>query len=301
MISESLSANDGKSMVFRHKIKTILEMIKFEHTIFALPFAYLGMVLGAGGFPNLSTFVWITLAMVSTRTYAMTLNRILDIDIDKKNPRTSSWALPQGLVTIKESFLLLVISLVLFFLSVYMLPSLCHKLWPVVLLPMTFYSLVKRFTYICHFFLGLCLGLAPLGSWVATTNTLPPLGIYALGLAVLFWTAGFDIIYSCQDYNFDKIECLHSIPVRFGIKKALRFTKIFHILTIFFLIFLGNSFSLGVIFYIGVFLTAIFLWYENRIVTPEDLSRVNVSFFTINGFVSIFMFIFAFMSINFNL
>jgi 4-hydroxybenzoate polyprenyltransferase len=166
---------------------------------------------------------------------------------------------------------------------------------------MTFYSLVKRFTYICHFLLGLCLGLAPLGSWVATTNTLPPLGIYALGLAVLFWTAGFDIIYSCQDYNFDKIECLHSIPVRFGIKKALRFTKIFHILTIFFLIFFGNSFSLGVIFYIGVFLTAIFLWYENRIVTPEDLSRVNVSFFTINGFVSIFMFIFAFMSINFNL
>jgi 4-hydroxybenzoate polyprenyltransferase len=286
-------------MVFTKKIKTILEMIKFEHTIFALPFAYLGMVIGAGGFPNLSTFLWITLAMVGARSYAMALNRLFDLDIDKKNPRTSSWALPLGLVTVKETIALSIVSVALFFISVYMLPSLCHKLWPVVLLPMTFYPLIKRFSYLSHFLLGLCLGLAPLGSWVATTNTLPPPGILALGLAVMFWTAGFDIIYSCQDYDFDKTEGLHSIPVHFGIKKALRLSKILHALTAFFFLFLGICFSLGIIFYIGVMLIAFFLWYENKIVRSDDLSRVNVSFFTVNGFVSIFIFVFTFMSIKF--
>jgi len=286
-------------MVFTKKIKTILEMIKFEHTVFALPFAYLGMVIGAKGFPNLSTFLWITLAMVGARSYAMALNRLFDLDIDKKNPRTSSWALPRGLVTVKETIALSIVSVALFFISVYMLPSLCHKLWPVVLLPMTFYPLIKRFSYLSHFLLGLCLGLAPLGSWVATTNTLPPPGILALGLGVMFWTAGFDIIYSCQDYNFDKNEGLHSIPVHFGIKKALRFSKILHALTAFFFLFLGISFSLGIIFYIGVMLIAFFLWYENKIVRSDDLSRVNVSFFTVNGFVSIFIFVFTFMSIKY--
>jgi 4-hydroxybenzoate polyprenyltransferase len=286
-------------MVFTKKIKTILEMIKFEHTVFALPFAYLGMVIGAGGFPNLSTFLWITLAMVGARSYAMALNRLFDLDIDKKNPRTSSWALPLGLVTVKETIALSIVSVALFFISVYMLPSLCHKLWPVVLLPMTFYPLIKRFSYLSHFLLGLCLGLAPLGSWVATTNTLPPPGILALGLAVMFWTAGFDIIYSCQDYDFDKTEGLHSIPVHFGIKKALRLSKILHALTAFFFLFLGICFSLGIIFYIGVMLIAFFLWYENKIVRSDDLSRVNVSFFAVNGFVSIFIFVFTFMSIKF--
>lgn len=286
-------------MVFTKKIKTILEMIKFEHTIFALPFAYLGMVIGAGGFPNLSTFLWITLAMVGARSYTMALNRLFDLDIDKKNPRTSSWAMPQGLVTVKETIALAIVAVAVFLVSVYMLPSLCHKLWPVVLLPMTVYSLIKRFSYLSHFFLGFCLGLAPLGSWVATTNTLPPPGILALGLGVMFWTTGFDIIYSCQDYDFDKNEGLHSIPVHFGIKKALRCSKILHALTALFLLFLGISFSLGIIFYAGVALIALFLWYENKIVRSDDLSRVNVSFFTINGFVSIFIFVFTFMSIKF--
>ena len=286
-------------MAFTKKINLILKMIKFEHTIFALPFAYLGMVIGARGFPNLSTFLWITLAMVGARSYAMALNRLFDLDIDKKNPRTSPWALPRGLVTVKETIALSVVSIVLFFISVYMLPSLCHKLWPVVLLPMTFYSLIKRFSYLSHFFLGFCLGLAPLGSWVATTNTLPPPGILALGLAVMFWTAGFDIIYSCQDYNFDKTEGLHSIPVHFGIKKALGFSKIFHALTVLFFLILGISFSLNIIFYAGVTFIAFFLWYENKIVTSDDLSRINVSFFTVNGFVSILTFVFTFMSVIF--
>lgn len=276
-------------------------MIKFEHTIFALPFAYLGMVLGAGGLPGLSSFVWITCAMVGARSYAMALNRIYDRAIDKKNPRTQHWALPSGRIAVWEAVLLGLAALALFFLAVARLPSLCHVLWPFVLLPMTIYSLSKRFTCLCHVLLGLCLGLAPLGSWVATTNTLPPAGILVLGLAVLCWTAGFDILYSCQDYEFDRRECLHSVPARFGIKAALRLTWLLHACTILCLIGVGISFSLGPVFYAGVVIIGLFLWYENSIVSADDLSRLNVSFFTVNGFVSICAFVFTFVSVNFHL
>lgn len=293
--------NVGKSMGSIIKAKNILGMIKFEHTVFALPFAYLGMVLGAGGLPAFSIFLWITLAMVGARSYAMALNRLFDLDIDKKNPRTSAWPLSLGKVSVKETIVFSLAALSLFFLSVYMLPSLCRKLWPIVLLPMSFYSLTKRFTFLSHFFLGLCLGLAPLGAWVATTDRLPIFGIWALGLAVMFWTAGFDIIYSCQDYDFDIREGLHSIPVRFGIKKALALTKVLHSLTIVFLVFLGLSFAFGMIYYCGIILISLFLWYENRMVTPNDLSKVNMSFFTLNGFVSIFIFILTYISIYFYL
>ena len=284
-----------------NSIKIILEMIKFKHTIFALPFAYLGMVLGAGGVPPLLPFLWITLAMIGARSYAMAVNRLFDMDIDRKNPRTSGWPLPRGLISIRETIIFSLVSLVVFFVAVYMLTPLCRKFWPVVLLPMTFYSLTKRFTFLCHFFLGLCLGLAPLGAWIATTNTLPPSGIWALGFAVLCWTAGFDIIYSCQDYHFDKKESLHSIPARFGIGTALTCSKILHALTILSFLYLGSNFSLGPLFYIGVVIIALFLWYENRIISPQDLSKINMSFFTVNGFVSIFAFIFTFLSIYFNL
>ncbi len=283
------------------KIKTLLDMIKFEHTIFALPFAYLGMVLGAGGLPAVRPVIWITCAMVGARSYAMALNRICDRAIDKKNPRTRHWALPSGSVAIGEAVLLGLGALVLFFIAVAMLPALCHLLWPLVLLPMTVYPLSKRFSFFCHFLLGLCLGLAPLGAWVATTNTLPPAGILALGLAVLCWTAGFDILYSCQDYEFDRRESLHSVPARFGIPAALRLTRLLHAGTVLCLIAVGLSFSLGAVFYGGVIIIAVFLWYENSIVSPDDLSRLNVSFFTVNGFVSICAFIFTFISVTFHL
>ena len=276
-------------------------MIKFEHTIFALPFAYLGMALGAGGLPSFSAWLWITCAMVGARSYAMGLNRLFDRSIDKKNPRTASRALPAGLITVKETMALLAASLLLFFTAVFMLPPLCHSLWPAVLIPMTFYSLTKRFTHLCHIVLGLCLGLAPLGSWVATAGTLPPPGIYFLGLGVLCWTAGFDILYSCQDYSFDKQEGLHSIPVRFGLHTSLRIVKALHAAAIAFFFLLGISFSLGIVFYAGMGLVAFFLWYENHLVSPDDLSKINVSFFTLNGLVSIFTFIFTFISLVFNL
>ncbi len=288
-------------MAFSKKLRILLEMIKFEHTIFALPFAYMGMVLGAQGLPSPAAFIWITCAMIGARTYSMGLNRLLDINIDKKNPRTASRALPRGLVTVGETLALIGGALFLFFLAIFMLPSLCHTLWPFVIIPMTLYSLTKRFTSLCHVILGICLGLAPLGAWIGITNTLPPLGIWALGCAVLCWTAGFDIIYSCQDHSFDAAEGLHSIPVRLGVKNALITTKLLHAATVLLLIVPGITFSLGKIYFCGIVMVALFLWYENSIISHDDLSRVDMSFFTLNGFVSIFAFIFTFISLYFHL
>jgi len=284
-------------MVLIRKLKLLLEMIKFEHTLFALPFAYLGMILGAEGLPDLQPFIFITLAMVGARTYAMALNRLFDLDIDKKNPRTKDRALVKKTVTKTEAIALTAAALLLFFAAVYMLPPLCLKLWPAVIIPMTFYSLAKRFTWLCHFLLGFCLGLAPLGSWIAVTDSLPNAGLYALGLAVMFWTAGFDIIYSCQDHTFDRKENLHSAPVRFGVKTSLNITKALHGLTIILLICCGISFSLGIIYYTGILLVAVFLLYENTIISENDLSRVNAAFFTANGFISIIAFIFTFIAV----
>lgn len=272
------------------KLKLLFAMIKFEHTVFALPFAYMGMVLGAQGLPDFRSFILITLAMIGARTYAMALNRLMDIDIDRRNPRTRDRALPKKRVARSEAVLFTAAALLLFFAAVYGLPSLCLKLWPVVILPMTFYSLTKRFTWLCHFLLGACLGLAPPGSWIAVTGQMPVTGIYLLGLAVTFWTAGFDIIYSCQDYDFDRREHLHSAPVRFGIRTSLRITKWLHGLTVILLVACGLCFSLGTIYYLGMMLVAIFLFYENTIVSEQDLSRVNAAFFTANGLVSIIAF-----------
>lgn len=279
------------------KLRLILEMIKFEHTIFALPFAYLGMVLAADGLPELYTFFWITAAMVGARSYAMAMNRLADRAIDSKNPRTKRWPLSQGAITVLETGVFITCSVLLFVISAFMLPPLCHKLWPLVLIPMTMYPFTKRFTWASHLVLGLCLGLAPLGAWVAVTNAIPPAGIAALGLAVGLWTAGFDIIYSCQDHAFDLQEGLHSIPVRFGLAAALTVTRFLHSGTVLLLLLVGMSFSLGPVFYAGILLIAIFLWYENRIVSPTDLSRVTVSFFTLNGFVSICAFVFTFLAV----
>jgi len=279
------------------KLKLILHMIKFEHTIFALPFAYLGMVLGARGMPDFYSFFWITAAMVGARSYAMAVNRLADRNFDCRNPRTQNWPLSQGLISVYETSAFVLCSILLFVIAAFMLPSLCRKLWPVALFPMTIYPFLKRFTFLSHFVLGISLGLAPLGAWIAVTNMFPPFGIFALGLAVALWTAGFDIIYSCQDYNFDKQEGLHSAPVQFGIDAALGLTKMLHILTVVFLLLVGTSFSLGLVFYLGVVVIAIFLWYENRIIHPDDLSRVDVSFFTLNGFVSVFAFMFTFLSV----
>ena len=277
----------------------MLDMIKFEHTIFALPFAYSGMVLGAGGLPHFSTFFWVTLAMAGARSFAMALNRLQDAAIDKKNPRTAERALPAGRVTPAEALIFIAASLAVFFLAVFQLPDLCRRLWAVPLAPMALYSLTKRFTWACHFVLGLCLGLAPMGAWVAATNTLPAKGILMLSIGVMLWTAGFDILYSCQDHEFDTQEGLHSVPVRFGIAAALQATKCLHALAVVFLGFTGFFFSLGAVFYAGLAVIAFFLWYENSIVKPDDLSRMNAAFFMANGCVSILAFVAVFAAVMF--
>jgi 4-hydroxybenzoate polyprenyltransferase len=231
----------------------------------------------------------------------MALNRLLDVNTDRRNKRTASRALPRGLISASEVMVFLAASLAFFFLAVFMLPPLCHRLWPVVLVPMALYSLTKHFTWLCHCVLGLCLALAPAGAWVATANTLPPAGIWLLALGVMLWTAGFDIIYSCQDYSFDCSEGLHSVPVRFGIASALRTAKILHGLTVVIFCASGVALALGPVYYLGMVAVGLFLWYENTIISADNLARVESSFFTMNGLVSITIFLFAFISIYYTI
>lgn len=274
------------------KIKIYAEMIKFEHSIFALPFAYFGAFLSQMKVPSFRNLFWITIAMVGARSFAMALNRIIDIEIDRLNPRTSERALPKGILSIKNALAFSLISLFIFLLSVYHLAPVCRYLWPLVIIPFVIYPYTKRFTYLSHFLLGICLGLAPIGAWVAINNSINFEPIL-IGLAVVFWVAGFDIFYAIQDMEFDRRHGLHSIPARFGIKKSLIITKTLHLMSIVFLILIGLNMKLGAIYFVGVIITSIILAYENMIIKPDDLSRLNIAFFNLNGLVSILMFIFV--------
>lgn len=292
-----------------NKLKTILEMIKFEHTIFALPFAFLGAILGAfvqygvmlqdpalvqqgGPWPTWSTIMWITLAMVGARSAAMALNRLIDRYIDAKNPRTSMRAIPAGLLQIKEVWLFIIGSFALLFVSAYMLNPLAVKLLPVAVFFLVFYSYTKRFTWTCHYFLGIAIALAPLGGWVGATGTLHWESV-VLFLAVLLWTAGFDIIYATQDFEYDRKHGLHSIPSRFGIAKALIFARISHILTVIALFALYFITPFGWLYLIGCIIATGILVYEHRLVKADDLSKVDLAFFTMNGVLSVVIFVFG--------
>ncbi|MDI6715664.1 MAG: UbiA-like polyprenyltransferase [Actinomycetota bacterium] len=278
------------------RLKTVLEMIKFEHTIFALPFAYMGMVLAANGMPSLSQILWITIAMVGARSFAMSLNRYIDREIDARNPRTKDRAIPAKKLTARYVLGFSIISLAVFFVATYQLAPLARVVWPAIVLPFVIYSYTKRFTWLSHVILGMCLGLAPIGAWIAIKNGLS-WPVVILGAAVTLWTAGFDIIYACQDIEVDRREKLFSIPAVFGIKRALLVTRTFHVLTVCLLFTVGVAFKLGAIYYMGVIITALLLTYENRLVKPNDLSKVNLAFFTVNGFISLQ--IFAFTGLDF--
>jgi len=278
------------------RLKTVLEMIKFEHTIFALPFAYMGMVLAANGMPSLSHILWITIAMVGARSFAMSLNRYIDREIDARNPRTKDRAIPAKKLTARYVLGFSIISLAVFFVATYQLAPLARVVWPAIVLPFVIYSYTKRFTWLSHVILGMCLGLAPIGAWIAIKNGLS-WPVVILGAAVTLWTAGFDIIYACQDIEVDRREKLFSIPAVFGIKRALLVTRTFHVLTVCLLFTVGVAFKLGAIYYMGVIITALLLTYENRLVKPNDLSKVNLAFFTVNGFISLQ--IFAFTGLDF--
>jgi 4-hydroxybenzoate polyprenyltransferase len=274
------------------KIKIILEMIKFEHTIFALPFAFTGALLAARGVPTLRTILWITVAMFGARSAAMGFNRWADRKFDAANPRTSDRALPLGLVSPGQVILFTSASSVLLVLAAYMLNPLAFYLSPVALSIVFFYSYTKRFSYLSHLFLGLAISGAPLGAWIAVTGRLD-LPAIILGLAVVFWLMGFDTLYALQDVEFDRKAGLHSIPQRFGIRRSLWISRAAHMVTMASLFWLGSLLSLGWLYYTGIFISLILIIYEHALVKESDLSRLNYAFFNMNGYISMTIFIFT--------
>ncbi len=279
-------------MTVLRRLTVTLEMIKFQHTLFALPFAFTGMILAARGLPAWSTLLWVMLAMVGARSAAMTFNRIADRRFDAANPRTADRALPAGRISLAFAVGFAVVSAGLFVLAAAMLNPLCFALSPVALLVALGYSFTKRFTPLSHFVLGLSLAMAPMGGWLAVTGTfgIPPL---LLSLAVLAWTAGFDILYACQDRDFDRQAGLHSIPARWGVRAS----SLLHSLTVLALVGLIPMADLGWIYLAGMGLIAAFLFYEHSLVSPTNLGRLNVAFFQVNAWVSVLIFTVTFLDL----
>ena len=277
------------------KLKIILEMIKFEHTIFALPLAFIGAVIGSfvvnHDWPTWWQILWITLAMAGARNAAMALNRLIDKQIDKENPRTALRALPAGLLKEKEVVLFIIASFVLLFVSAYQLNMLAVQLLPIAVFFLVFYSYTKRFTWACHLILGITDGLAPLGGYVAVTGTIDWVGLL-LFATVGLWIAGFDIIYSCQDHEYDREKGLHSIPSRFGVKKALWMARVLHVLTVAGFVALWYMTDLGMWYLIGIIASTLLLIYEHTLVSEKDLSKVNTAF-SMNGILSVLVFVFT--------
>lgn len=274
------------------KVKVFLEMIKFEHTIFALPFAYLGAFFATGGIPSMTKLLWITLAMVGARTAAMSLNRLIDRHIDAMNPRTSARALPSGHLGVGEVYLYTLLSFLLLGYSAYKLNMLALKLMPIAVFFLVFYSYTKRFTWACHFVLGISLGLAPAGAWIGVTGhwALPPV---LLGFGVIVWVAGFDIVYACQDIEFDRREGLHSIPAIFGLTRGLEISAFLHVIAPLLFIATGIVMHMNVFYYIGVSIAIILLYRQHRLVSASDLSKVGIAFFNLNGYLSVLLFAFS--------
>ena len=271
-------------------LTTTLEMIKIEHTLFALPFAFLGAVLAAGGVPSLRQIFWITLAMVGARSTAMAFNRIVDRDFDAKNPRTSNRAIPAGLLSLHFVIVFTLASAFLFLVAAAMLNRLTLLLAPVALASVLFYSYTKRFTSLSHLVLGWCLCIAPTGAWIAVRGRFDSSVPLLLSLVVLLWTAGFDVLYACQDYDFDRQAGLHSIPARIGIRQALWVSRLLHLAAFAALVLLYIVTMLGSLAALGVILTGALLVYQHSLVRADDLSRLNAAFFTTNAFVSVILF-----------
>lgn len=285
----------------RSALSVYLEMIKFGHSIFALPFAMIGMMWGSliafkTAWPGGWIFAWIVVAMVSCRSAAMAFNRIVDRNIDAENPRTKMRAIPAGLLKLKQVNLFLFASCGLFILAAAMLNPLALALSPVALGVTLFYSVTKRFTPLCHFVLGLSLGIAPAAAWIAATGKLD-WAILPITFAVVFWTGGFDIIYALQDEDFDREHGLRSLPVSLGKSKALAVSRISHTLAALCLTLGGIMVHAGPVYFVGVAFAAALLVYEQSLVKPTDLSKVNMAFFTLNGFVSIGVFVFTFIDV----
>ena len=303
-MSQALAERPGK-------VRTFAELVKFEHSIFALPYAYLGALYGAftvafavpaifpapaprptpwvtlAHWPTLLALAWITVAMVGARSFAFVVNRAVDAEIDARNPRTASRPIPAGIIKRWELWLFAALVLGAYVFACLQLAPITHWLWPIPLVAFVVYPYLKRFTWFCHFWLGICLGLGVTGGWAAVGAPLSNPAPWLLGGAVAIWTAGFDIIYATQDYECDVRDGIHSVPADFGIATGLRFTKICHAATV--LLFAAGGYVLGAgwPYFAGVAIAAALLVYENAIISAEDMSRVNAAFFNVNGYVAV--------------
>jgi 4-hydroxybenzoate polyprenyltransferase len=285
------------------RLRTFLDMVRFEHTIFALPFAYLGMVLAAnlppvagGRLPTLPQFVWITVAMAAARTLAFAVNRYADRAYDARNPRTANRPIPTGRLSPGATLGYGAVALLILALAAWQLNDLALKLLPGALVLLVGYSYTKRFTWLSHWILGATDGLAPAGAWVAVRAAVD-LPAWLLWLAVTFWIAGFDLIYACQDTAFDRAEGLHSVPARFGNAVALRLARVNHALTVLALVGVGGIMGLSWVYWVGLAGVAGLLIYEHSIVSPADLSKVNVAFFNVNSYVAVIIFAATFVAL----
>ena len=280
------------------RIRTVLEMIKFEHSVFALPFALTGALLAARathqpprGWPTLRQFLWIIVAMVAARSAAMTMNRIADLRFDKENPRTKQRALATGALSLSFAWAFTLAAVALFFVAAWQLNPLALKLAPLAIAILFFYSFTKRFTNWSHIFLGFALGISPAAAWIAVTGTLD-VRILILCAAVTFWVGGFDVLYACQDVDYDKQAGLYSVPKRFGIANALLIARIMHIAVVTLLSWLAYSFALPWPAWAGIAVVAALLAYEHSLVKPGDLSKLDAAFFAVNGYISLLFLLF---------
>jgi 4-hydroxybenzoate polyprenyltransferase len=261
-------------------------LVKIEHTIFALPFAYVGAFLAVAGTPSAHDLLWVTLAMVGARSLAMALNRLIDAGIDARNPRTAGREIPSGQLSIAQVVLFCVASLALFLAAAWQLDPLVRWLWPIPVVGFVVYPYLKRFTWLCHLWLGAVDGLAPVGAWVAITGRLPWQS-WMLGAAVALWVAGFDFFYALFDADIDRREGLHSIVTRFGVAGAFLGARLAHAATVICLVAAGLGLSVGALYWLGVAAVALLLAYEHSLVRPTDLRRLDAAFFTMNGVISV--------------
>lgn len=278
------------------RLKAHLDNIALSHSIFALPFAYMGAFLAAYAIPTGHDLFWITLAMVGARSAALALNNFIDLKYDKLHPRFTKRPMVTGAVKPWEAVVLIIVSLLIFLLAAAQLQPLCLKLWPLALIPLVIYPYMKRFSWTCHLVLGLALAIAPVGAWVGVKGSID-LPVLFLGLAVGVWIAGFDVIYGCQDVAFDQAHGLNSMPVRFGVQGALTLAKLMHAISITGFTLVGLLLNLHYLYYTGVVAAALVLLYQHSIVSPGDLSRVTQTYFMRNGLVGILLFIFTIIAL----
>jgi 4-hydroxybenzoate polyprenyltransferase len=289
-----VSSRTAAPLAKKGRLRTVLEMIKVEHSVFALPFALVGALLAArdaGTYPTLWQIFWIIVAMIGARSAAMTINRIADLDYDRRNPRTAMRALPTGELSVGFAWAFTLMASALLVIAAWQLNPLALKLSPVALAVLFFYSYTKRFTTWAHFVLGFCLGMSPAAAWIAIRGSLD-WHMLILCAAVTLWVGGFDVLYACQDIEFDKAAGLYSIPKKFGVAGALVVARAMHVIMIGLLAWLAWSFHLGWPAWVGIAVVATLLCYEHSLVKPNDLSKINAAFFTVNGYISLLFLLF---------